>query len=90
MNREELVTAIAASSGASKATVNKMLTAFINSVTSSLKQGDDVRLVGFGTFSILERKATTGRNPRTGAAIKIPASKRPRFRPGKQLVEAMN
>ena len=90
MNRNELVSKVATSTGMSKTNVNSVLDAFTSTVTSALKSGEDVRLVGFGTFSVLQRKAMEGRNPRTGEAIKIPASKRPKFKAGKNVVDAMN
>jgi DNA-binding protein HU-beta len=90
MNRGELVDAISNNSGLSKKDSNAALDAFIESVNSALKSGDEVRIVGFGTFSTLSRAAMEGRNPRTGAKIKIPASKRPKFKAGKQLVDAVN
>ena len=90
MNKNELVTAVAEKSGLSKADAARAVDAVIESVTGSLKSGGDVRLVGFGTFSVVARAATEGRNPRTGEKIKIPASKRPKFKPGKALVEAVN
>lgn len=89
-NRNELVNSISDAVGLPKTTVNKVLDAFISTVTESLKAGDEVRLIGFGTFTSLERKAMQGRNPRTGHPIKIDSSKRPKFKPGKQLIEALN
>ena len=64
--------------------------AVIGAIKASLKKGDDVRLVGFGTFTVSPRAATTGRNPRTGEPIKIPASKQPKFKAGKELKQAIN
>lgn len=64
--------------------------ALLNTVAATLKKGDEVRLVGFGTFSVAKRAATEGRNPRTGATIKIPASKQPKFKAGKGLKDALN
>ena len=90
MNRQELVAKIGDSTGVSKNIVNKVLDSFIEVVTQSLKANDDVRLVGFGTFSVHHRDAMEGRNPRTGAKIKIPASKRPKFKSGSPLIEAIN
>lgn len=90
MNKQELISLISEKCGLTKADVNKMVDAYHDAVMGALKEGDEVRLVGFGTFLVGERAATTGRNPRTGETIKIPASKRPKFRPGKQLVEAVN
>ena len=71
-------------------TVEAAVDAVIDAIKGSLKGGDDVRLVGFGTFSVAQRAATTGRNPRTGEPIKIPASKQPKFKAGKELKEAVN
>ncbi len=90
MNKNDLVAAVADSSGLSKADAAKAVDAVFDSITGSLKGGSEVRLVGFGTFSVADRKATTGRNPRTGEAIQIPASKQPKFKAGKGLKEAVN
>ncbi len=85
MNKGELVAKIADDAGLSKAQANSALDAFIGAVTKSLKSGDKVTLVGFGTFSVSKRSARTGRNPQTGAAIKIKAKKVARFKAGKEL-----
>lgn len=90
MNKAELIEAIANETGATKAMGGEFLDAFINTVTKVLKKKGEVRLVGFGTFTTAKRKATTGRNPQTGAAIKIPASTQPKFKAGKALKEALN
>ncbi len=90
MNKNDLVAAVADSSGLSKADAAKAVDSVFDSITGSLKGGSEVRLVGFGTFSVADRKATTGRNPRTGEAIQIPASKQPKFKAGKGLKEAVN
>ena len=90
MNKNELISSIASSTGLTKTDSAKDLDAFVSSITSALKKGDEVRLVGFGTFATAKRKATTGRNPQTGAAIKIPASTQPKFKPGKALKDALN
>nr|QIM10671.1 transcriptional regulator [uncultured Alphaproteobacteria bacterium] len=90
MNKNELISSIASATGLTKTDSAKALDAFITSVTKSLKAGKEVRLVGFGTFGISERAATTGRNPRTGATIKIPARKVAKFKPGKALQETVN
>ncbi len=74
----------------SKADATKAVDAVFDSITSALRRSDDVRLVGFGTFSVANRKATTGRNPRTGEPIQIPASRQPKFKAGKGLKEAVN
>lgn len=90
MNKKELVAMMAEVSKQSKATCEKCLDAFIKSVEHALKKGHDVRLVGFGTFYTVKRKATNGRNPRTGAVIKIAASTQPKFKAGKGLKDAVN
>jgi DNA-binding protein HU-beta len=74
----------------SKTDVGKVVDATLDGITDALKRNDEVRLVGFGTYSVANRSATEGRNPRTGEPIKIPASKLPKFRAGKQLREALN
>jgi len=90
MNKQDLVSKVAESSDISKQKAATAVDAVIDAIKGSLKQGDDVRLVGFGTFSVSQRAATTGRNPRTGEPIKIPASKQPKFKAGKELKEAVN
>jgi DNA-binding protein HU-beta len=90
VNKSELIDAIAASADISKAAAGKALDAVIDSVTGALKDGDDVVLVGFGTFSVKERAARTGRNPQTGKAIEIAAAKVPGFKAGKGLKDAVN
>ena len=90
MNKNELISEIAESCELTKAKAAECTDAFIEAVSKSLSKGDEVRLVGFGTFSVVQRKATTGRNPRTGAVIKIAASKKPKFKPGKALSEVCN
>ncbi|MBT3556543.1 MAG: HU family DNA-binding protein [Rhodospirillales bacterium] len=90
MNKNDLVAAVSDSSGLSKADSAKAVDAVFDSITGSLSGGGEVRLVGFGTFSVADRKATTGRNPRTGEAIQIPASKQPKFKAGKGLKESVN
>ncbi|AIR90253.1 HU family DNA-binding protein [Pseudomonas cremoricolorata] len=90
MNKSELIDAIAASADISKATAGKALDAVIESVTGAMQKGDDVVLVGFGTFTVKERAERTGRNPQTGAAIKIASAKVPSFKPGKGLKDAVN
>jgi len=89
MNKAELVSAIATDAGVSKSVASKVLDSVINNVTKSLKKGDKVTLVGFGTFSVTKRKARTGRNPQTGKEIKIPAKKVAKFRAGAKLAEAV-
>lgn len=90
MNKSELIDAIAASADIPKAQASRALDAVIDSVTSALKQNDQVVLVGFGTFSVKERTARSGRNPQTGQPIEIPAAKIPTFKPGKALKDACN
>ena len=89
MNKSELVDAMAKSADISKAAAAKALDAFTGVVTKTLKKGDTVTLIGFGSFYVGERSARNGRNPRTGAVIKIPASKTPKFRAGKALKDAV-
>ena len=90
MNKTELVEKIAAGAGIAKVDAKKALDAAVAAVKDALIAGDKVALVGFGTFSVAKREATTGRNPRTGAEIKIPASKQPKFKAGKGLKDALN
>ncbi len=90
MNKNDLIASVADQSGLSKADATKAVDAVFDSVTSALKSGGDVRLVGFGTFSVTKRAASTGRNPRTGEAIKIKASNQPKFKAGKGLKDAVN
>ena len=90
MNKAELIDAIADDAELSKASAGRALDATIGTVTKALKKGDTVTLVGFGTFSVRKRAARTGRNPKTGEAIKIKASKVPGFKAGKALKDAIN
>lgn len=90
MNKSELIDAIAASADISKAAAGRALDAMTDSVTSALKGGDQVTLIGFGTFSVKDRAARTGRNPQTGAEIQIAAAKVPSFKAGKALKDAVN
>ena len=89
MNRTELIASIAEKSGITKKDAETVLSATIASITEALKKGDKVQLVGFGTFEIRERAARTGRNPATGAEIKIAAAKTPAFKAGKALKDAV-
>jgi DNA-binding protein HU-beta len=89
MNKAELVEAIAERADLSKASAARALDATIEAIEGALKQGDSVSLVGFGSFSVAERAARTGRNPRTGSAIKIKAARMPKFRPGKAFKDAI-
>ncbi len=90
MNKSELIEQIAKSADLSKAAAGRALDATITAVKASLKKGKDVSLVGFGTFYVGKRAARSGRNPRTGAAIRIKAAKVPKFRAGKALKDAVN
>ena len=90
MNKSELIDAIARHADISKAAAGRALEATVGAIRTSLKKGDVVTLVGFGSFYVGKRTARPGRNPRTGAAIKIRAAKVPKFRPGKALKDALN
>jgi DNA-binding protein HU-beta len=90
VNKKELVAMMAEIAQQPKAVAEKCLDAFMASVTKALKHNDDVRLVGFGTFHAVKREASTGRNPRTGAEIKIAASVQPKFKAGKGLKDDLN
>ncbi|WP_413110759.1 HU family DNA-binding protein [Thaumasiovibrio sp. DFM-14] len=90
VNKSQLIDTIADNAELSKASAGRALDAFIEAVSESLKDGDTVSLVGFGTFSVRERAARTGRNPQTGAEIEIAAAKVPGFKPGKALKESVN
>ncbi len=90
MNKNDLIGVLADSTGLSKADATKAVDGMLDNITSALKKGDEVRLVGFGTFAVATRAASTGRNPRTGEAIQIAASKRPKFTAGKALKDAVN
>jgi len=90
MNKQELVSAMAEKSGLTKASSEKALNAFVESVKGTMKKGESVQLVGFGTFSVSKRAARTGRNPQTGKEIKIAAKKVAKFKAGKALDETVN
>lgn len=90
MNKSELIDAIAAQADISKASAGRALDAAVEAVTNELKQGGQVSLVGFGTFSVKDRAARTGRNPQTGETIQIKAAKIPSFKAGKALKDACN
>ena len=90
MNKQDLIGAVADSSGLSKADASKAVEGVFDAISGALKKGDEVRLVGFGTFSVSKRKASTGRNPRTGEAMTIKASSQPKFTAGKGLKDAVN
>ena len=89
MNKTELIEHIAKQADISKAAATRALEAFIGGVKGTLKKGNSVSLVGFGTFTVTKRQARTGRNPRTKEVIKIKAAKVPKFRPGKALKDAL-
>lgn len=88
-NKNDLVTAVATSTGLSKADAGKAVDSVFDAITAALKSGDEVRLVGFGTFAVSARAASEGRNPRTGEKIDIPASKQPKFKAGKGLRDSV-
>lgn len=90
MNKAQLIQEIAAKADLSKAEAGRALDAFVDAVTEALKAGDQVSLVGFGTFGTRERAARTGRNPQTGKTISIKASKSPAFKAGKTLKDSVN
>ncbi|MGJ7030611.1 HU family DNA-binding protein [Niabella hirudinis] len=85
MNKAELIDKISGDAGITKTQANTVLDSFVEAVTKTLKKGDKVTLVGFGTFSVTKRAARNGRNPQTGAVIKIKAKKVARFKAGKEL-----
>ncbi len=90
MNKQDLVDQVSEHSGLNKADTGKAVNALVDTISGVLAKGEEVRLVGFGTFSTSKRKASTGRNPRTGEPIKIPASTQARFKAGKGLKDAVN
>jgi len=90
MNKAELIDAVAEAADISKASAARALDGALDAITKSLKKGDTVTLVGFGTFSVRKRAARSGRNPQTGETINIKASKVPGFKPGKALKDAIN
>ena len=90
MNKAELIAAIAAKTGDTKKAAEASVNAFVEAVTESLKKGEKVQLVGFGSFEVRKRAARKGRNPQTGAEMKIPASSAPVFKAGKALKDAVN
>lgn len=89
MTKTELVSVVANKTGLTKTDAERAVKAFVETVTECLKGGDSLTLVGFGTFTVSERAARTGKNPRTGAKIEIPAAKTPRFKAGKALKDAL-
>ena len=90
MNKNDLIAAVARSAGVSKTDAAKAVDGVTSAITSALQNGTDVRLVGFGSFSVRHRNATTGRNPRTGERIQIAAKNVPKFKSGKALKAAVN
>ena len=89
MNKNDLISRVSEISGLSKIDASKAVDAVLESISDSLQSGQEVRLVGFGTFAVADRAATEGRNPRTGEKIQIPATKLPKFKPGKGLKDAV-
>ena len=90
MNRKELIDALSNKTGSTKADAERNIAALIDIISDTLTQGGNISLVGFGTFEVRERSARTGRNPKTGAELKIAASKVPSFKPGATLKVAVN
>ena len=90
MNKNDLISSVAEASGLTKADAGRAVDGVFDSIASALSSGDDVRIVGFGSFSVADRAASTGRNPRTGEEIQIPASKQPKFKAGAPLKSAVN
>ena len=89
MNKQELITNVAERSGLPRNDAMRAVETMLDIITATLKRGDEVRLVGFGNFSVTRRKASVGRNPRTGEPMQISATSQPKFRPGKVLKEAV-
>ena len=89
MNKQELISQVADRAGLNRNDASRAIETMLEIVTATLKRGDEVRLVGFGNFSITRRKASTGRNPRTGEPMQIKASVQPKVRPGKVLKDAV-
>ena len=90
MNKNDLISAVAENSGLSRNDAAGAVEGVFDAITQALTRGDEVRLVGFGTFSVAKRKASTGRNPRTGEPMKIKASNQPKFKAGKVLKDSVN
>jgi DNA-binding protein HU-beta len=90
VNKNELIASVAEDAGLAKGDAGKAVDAVFDAITNSLKSGGDVRLVGFGTFSVTKRAASIGRNPRTGEQIQIKASNQPKFKAGKGLKDSVN
>ena len=89
MNKNELIAEVADKTGTSKVQAAEAVDAFTTIIAKALSKGEEIRLVGFGTFSVSKRKASTGRNPRTGEPMQIKATSQPKFRPGKVLKDAV-
>ena len=90
MNRAELIESMATDTKMTKTACEAWLSAFVSNVENNIKKDDGVKLIGFGTFTVSKRKARTGRNPQTGKTLEIPAAKKPGFKAGKALKEAVN
>ncbi|NIJ06778.1 DNA-binding protein HU-beta [Sphingomonas vulcanisoli] len=90
MNKQELIVAVSEATGQARADVGRIVETMLSIVGNTLQRGDEVRLVGFGNFSVTKRKASTGRNPRTGEPLSIASTAQPKFRPGKVLKELVN
>jgi DNA-binding protein HU-beta len=90
MNRNELIASVAGSAGISKADATRAIGSVLDTISNTLAAGEEVRLIGFGTFGVANRAASVGRNPRTGEAIQIAAATRPKFKAGKALKDAVN
>lgn len=90
VNKNDLISRVASDSGLTKADAGNAIEAMLNGISQALQSGDEVRLVGFGTFSVAHRAASMGRNPRTGESISIPASNNPKFKAGKAFKAAVN
>ena len=90
VNKNDLINAVAQSCGLSKSDATQAVECMFSNITDTLRNGGEVRVSGFGTFAVSTRKASTGRNPRTGETIQIPETRQPKFRAGKTLKEAVN
>ena len=90
MNKQELIAVVADQTGLARADTARVVEGLLETITVQLKKGGEVRLVGFGNFSVSRRKASTGRNPRTGESMNIKATSQPKFRPGKVLKDSVN
>ena len=90
MNKQELIAAVAEQTGLARSDAAKAIESLLDTIIAQLKKGGEVRMVGFGNFSVSRRKASTGRNPRTGEPMNIKATSQPKFRPGKVLKDSVN